>query len=213
MHATVWSAPAVSFLARDERERLLLRFAQLVFERGFELARLEDLADDTAVSIDTIRGYWPSEAACVLEGLEASSQQTFRLVAAAFMSAPGDCAVAAHRALGAMLHAMADSPAFVYLAVIVLPGLGAGSARHHKSMLDLFAQFLGPGFAAMGRTPPRPEVVSQIVTGGIFEVLRRHAVEGRIGELPDALPAVSHVCVATFFGLPEAERVSGIPVR
>lgn len=213
MQTTVWSAPSVSFLARDEREQLLLRFAELVFQQGFDLTRLSDLADRSGVPLDTIRGYWDSEAACVLEGLEASSQQTFKVVAAAFMSAPGDCAVAAHRALGAMLHAMADAPAFVYLAVIVLPGLGSRSARHHRSILDLFAQFLGPGFAAMGRTPPRPEIVSQIVTGGIFEVLRRHAVDGRIPELPNCLPAISHVCVSTFFGLPEAERVSGIPVR
>lgn len=213
MQATDWSAPAVTFLARDERERLLLRFAELVFEQGFDLSRLSDLADLSDVPIETINRYWSTEAACVLEALDASSQQTFRLVAAAFMSSPGDCAVAAHRALGAMLHAMADSPAFVYLAVVVLPRLGSRSARHHKSMLDLFGQFLGPGFAAMGHTPPHPEIVSQIVTGGIFEVLRRHANEGRIRELPACLPAISHVCVATFFGRDEAERVSSIPVR
>lgn len=213
MQPTAWSAPAATFLARDEREQLLERFARLVYEQGFALTRLSDLADATGVPLATIRHYWESEAACVVEGLEASSQQMFRLVAAAFMSSPGDCALAAHRALGAMLHAMADSPTFVHLAVIVLPTIGADSARQHKSMLDLFAQFLGPGFAAMGYAPPRPEIVSQIVTGGIFEVLRRHAIEGRIAELPDCLPAISHVCVAAFFGLPEAERVAAIPVR
>lgn len=213
MQTAIWSAPAVSFLARDEREGLLLRFAELVFEQGYELSRLSDLAELEDIPLETVHRYWETEAACIIEGLDVSSQQTFRLVAAAFMSSPGDCAVAAHRALGAMLHAMADSPAFVYLAVEVLPQLGAASARHHKSMLDLFAQFLGPGFAAMGHAPPHPEVVSQIVTGGIFEVLRRHSNEGRIRELPVCLPAISHVCVATFFGRSEAERVSGIPVR
>jgi hypothetical protein len=41
--------------------------------------------------------------------------------------------------------------------------------------------------------------------------LRDHALRGCLHELPDALPAISYVCVSTFFGIDEAMRVSALP--
>src|SRR5262249_6083633 len=140
------------------------------------------------------------------------AEQTFAAVANAFMSDPGDCAAAAHRSLGVLLDFLAASPALASLSILVPPMLSARAAARHKSVLDVFGEFLGPGFAAMGHMPPRPDVVSQVLTGGIFDVLRRHALERRLHELPLALPAVSHVCISAFFGLEEAVRVAAQPV-
>lgn len=203
---------ASTFVPGDEREELLLVFAQLTYERGYELVRLSDVATRADLPLATVLDYWDSEEACALDALRAGSEQTFAVVARAFMSVPGDCPAAAHRSLAALLGFMAASPALASLSILVPPLLSTRAAARHTSVLDVFAEFLGPGFAAMGHPPPRPEVVSQIITGGIFEVLRRHAVESRLHELPAALPAVSHVCVAAFFGLDEAARVSTSPV-
>ena len=45
------------------------------------------------------------------------------------------------------------------------------------------------------------------LAGSVWETIRRHAAEGRLHELPDALPAISFVCVSTFYGVAEARRV------
>lgn len=200
-------APVPTFVPADEREEYLLAFAELVYERGYELVRLADVAERLAVPPDAVRAYWTSEEACAVDALRAGTEQTFAAVARAFMSAPGDCAAAAHRSLEVLLGALAGSPAMASLAILVPPMLSPRAAARHTGVLDVFAEFLGPGFAAMGHAPPQPEVVSQVLTGGISEVLRRHAVERRLTELPAALPAVSHVCVAAFFGLEDAHRV------
>jgi AcrR family transcriptional regulator len=196
-----------TFTPGNERERLLVAFADLAYERGYELVRLSDLPGRTGVSLETVLGYWVTEEECVLDALQTGAEQAFSAVANAFISDPGDCAAAAHRSLGVLLDFLAASPALASLSILVPPVLSARAAARHKSVLDVFAEFLGPGFAAMGHVPPRPEVVSQIITGGIFEILRRHASERRLHELPAALPAVSHVCIAAFFGLEEARRV------
>jgi AcrR family transcriptional regulator len=196
-----------TFTPGNERERLLVAFAELAYERGYELVRLSDLPGRTGVPIEAVLGYWKTEEECVLDALQTGAEQTFSAVANAFMSDPGDCAAAAHRSLGVLLAFLAASPALASLSILVPPMLSTRAAARHKSVLDVFGEFLGPGFAAMGHVPPRPELVSQIITGGIFEVLRRHALDRRLHELPTALPAVSHVCIAAFFGLEEAARV------
>ncbi|MBF6621308.1 MAG: TetR/AcrR family transcriptional regulator [Patulibacter sp.] len=196
-----------TFVPVDEREEFLLAFAELVYERGYELVRLTDVAERRGVPLAAVEAYWASEEACVIDALQTGTEQTFAAVARAFMSSPGDCAAAAHRSLEVLLRVLAASPALASLSILVPPMLSPRAASRHTGVLDVFAEFLGPGFAAMGHAPPQPEIVSQIVTGGIFEVLRRHAVERRLHELPAALPAVSHVCVAAFFGLDEARRV------
>jgi len=200
-----------TFTPGNERERLLVAFAELAYERGYELVRLSDLPGRTGVPIDVVLGYWTTEEECVLAALQTGAEQTFAAVANAFMSDPGDCAAAAHRSLGVLLDFLAASPALASLSILVPPVLSARAAARHKSVLDVFGEFLGPGFAAMGYTPPRPEIVSQVLTGGIFDVLRRHALERRLHELPSALPAVSHVCISAFFGLEEAVRVVAQP--
>jgi AcrR family transcriptional regulator len=196
-----------TFTPGNERERLLMAFADLAYERGYELVRLTDIPERTGVALETVLGYWQTEEECVLDALQTGAEQTFSAVAQAFMSDPGDCAAAAHRSLGVLLDFLAASPALASLSILVPPVLSARAVARHKSVLDVFGEFLGPGFAAMGHVPPRPELVSQIITGGIFEVLRRHALDRRLHELPTALPAVSHVCIAAFFGLEEAARV------
>jgi AcrR family transcriptional regulator len=201
---------AATFVPGDERERLLMVFAELVYERGYELVRLTDIPERADVELETVLGYWESEEDCVLDALQAGAEQTFAAVAQAFMSDPGDCAGAAHRSLGVLLEFLAATPALASLSILVPPTLSPRAAARQKSVLDVFGDFLGPCFTAMGRPPPCPALVSQVITGGIFDVLRRHALDRRLDELPAALPAVSHVCVAAFFGLEEAARVGGL---
>jgi len=112
-----------------------------------------------------------------------------------------------------MLRDMAGSPEMTTLAVVELPRLGPLVQAQQRSMLELFCEFLGPGFAAMGRPAPDPPTISLCIGGGIEEVIRDHALRGCLHELPDALPAISYVCVSTFFGIDEAMRVSALPAH
>lgn len=202
---------AATFVPGDEREELLLGFAELAYERGYELVRLADLVTRSGASPATVLGYWSDEESCALDALRAGAEQGFAVVARAFMSLPGDGPAAAHRSLAALLGYLASSPALTSLSVLA-PPLLRGRAARHAGVLDVVPEFLVPGFTAIGRVPPRPEIVSQLITGGLSAVVHRHVVESRLSELPAALPAISHVCLTSFFGAAEAERVSRLPV-
>lgn len=202
------SAPSAStFVPRNQRERLMLVFAETVYRQGFALTRLSDVARRADVDVGEVTRRWETEEACAAEIVDLCAQQTFSRVADAYVSTVGDCPYAAHRALGAFLDHVAGMPALLRLAVVDYPDLSPAARRRTKGYLDLFAEFLGPGFTALDFEPPDPAVVSMLIGGGILGVLRQHALEGRIERLPAALPAVSYVCISTFFGIDEARRI------
>ena len=203
--------PGSTFVPQDEREELMAAFAAVVYEQGYRATRLADVAERAGVPVETVTGFWHSEAECLLDTVQAATQQAFSRLAESFMHIAGDCPLVAHLALGSMLRDMAGSPEMTFLATVELPRLGPLVQAQQRSMLELFCEFLGPGFAAMGRPAPDPPTVSLCIGGGIEEVIRDHALRGCLHELPDALPAISYVCVSTFFGIDEAMRVSALP--
>jgi hypothetical protein len=143
----------------------------------------------------------------VLDSVAAFTHRLFHRVAAAFMEASDDAPYALHRALEVLVCDMAAAPELTYRATVDLPSLGPLVYARHDEMLDLFCELLGPGLAALDLDPPDRETVSLCIGGGVWETVRRHALAHRLHQLPDSLPAVSHVCVSTFFGHAEARRV------
>ena len=186
-------------------------FAAVVYERGFAATRLDEVAARTGVPLATVVGYWPTEVDWLLETVAASTRQLFARVADVFMSTEGGPAEALHQALARMLSDMAEAPEMVCLSMIELPALGPLVAARRVRAMELFSTFLGPAFAALDEPPPDPEAVSVCLAGGLWELIRRHALERRLHELPEALPAASYVCLSTFFGIDEALRVSTRP--
>ncbi len=205
--------PASSFVPTCEREELMTVFAAAVYTSGLGGARLADVAREARVSLATVQGYWPDETACLLDTVETATAQAFSRMADVFMGCDTDCATAAHHALATLLTDLAGAPEMVHLAVVELPRLGTVAHEQQMRLLDLFCEFLMPGFAAMGHPVPDPDTVSVCLGGGIWETVRRLAIDRQVRRLPDALAPISFVCISTFFDTDEAMRVSQIPVQ
>jgi hypothetical protein len=148
------------------------------------------------------------EPEALMASVASFTRQLFQRAAVAFMGAEGDGPLALHAALAAVLADVANAPEMTYMSVIELPRLGRPAHERHARMIELFGELLTAGFAAMDRPPPRPETMALCLGGCVWETIRRHAAERRLHELADALPAISYVCVSTFYGLDEARRVS-----
>lgn len=140
------------------------------------------------------------------------TRQIFQRAAIAFMSADGDGPLALHHALATILDELAHAPEMTYMSVIDLPRLGPPAHERHARMIDLFSELLATGFRELDEPPPNADTMALCLGGSIWETIRRHAAEGRLHELPDALPAISFVCVSTFYGLAEARRVGTVRV-
>jgi hypothetical protein len=146
----------------------------------------------------------------LLDGVATFTHQLFHRVASAFMDASDDPPYALHRALEVLVYDMVAAPELTYRATVELPSCGPLVYARHDEMLDLFCELLGPGFAASDHEPPDRETVALCIGGGVWETIRRHALDGRLHQLPDSLPALSHVCVGSFFGSAEAQRICAL---
>jgi hypothetical protein len=150
----------------------------------------------------------PSEIDGVLDTVALFTRQLFTRTAEVFMGAADDPAQALHHALDSLLRDLAAAPELTYMSVVDLPGLGPLVRERRDRMLDLFSDFLQPGFAARAIPLPSPEIISLCITGAIWRIVRQHAIDQRLHQLPDSLPAISYVCLSTLFGPQEALRVS-----
>jgi AcrR family transcriptional regulator len=202
-----------SFVPTDEREELMAAFAAAAYAEGLAATRLRDVARAVGRGPDAMARFWPDETACLLETVDVATGQAFSRMAEVFLNTDSDCPTAAHHALATLLTDLSTSPEMVHLAVVELPRLGTVAHAAQTRLLDLFCEFLAPGFVAMGYPVPDPEIVSTCLAGGIWETVRRLTVERRLHTLPDVLAPISFVCISTFFGTDEAVRVSRIPVR
>ena len=183
-----------SFVAHDESEELMAVFAAVVYERGFAATHLSEVAERAGVPLATVIDVLAHRgrlAAGDRGGLDASAVRA------------GRRRVHEHRgrcSRGAAPSAGAD---------VVRHGRGAGdglpvdgraaglgplvAAQPRVRAMELFCTFLAPAFAALDEPAPDPEAVSVCLAGGLWELIRRHALERRLHELPDALPAASYV--------------------
>jgi hypothetical protein len=149
----------------------------------------------------------PSEIDHLLDSVAAFTRRLFTRTADVFMDAADDPAQALHDALDFLLRDLAAAPEMTYISTVELPALGPLVRERHHRMLDLFSDFLQPGFAARGVALPNPEIVSLCLTGAVWRTVRQHAIDRRLQELPEALPAISHVVLSTLFGVEEALKV------
>jgi hypothetical protein len=87
-------------------------------------------------------------------------------------------------ALSAVLEAAAAQPDLTRLCLVEAPGLGAGALARKDTGLQRFVDLLDSELAATrgGEAPP---LVSEMVVGGIYEVLQRVALKGEIASAPE----------------------------
>lgn len=195
----------------DDGARAAVAFARLVAEHGYEQATLAAAAARAGVSADSVAEYFRDEAECALDAIDAWADRTFAAMAAAFASSPRDGALAVHRALEAMLAQMVVEPDMLTLSVRAHEHLGDEMTSRRARFVSTFIDVLLPSIRADRSAPEVSPVASQMITEGVFAVLRTHVDDGRIDELPAALPQISLLCIAPFFGQRRAADLAQLP--
>jgi AcrR family transcriptional regulator len=195
----------------NDGQRIAAAFASLVAEQGYAATTLKQAAGRAGVEAAVVGEYFDEEADCALQALDSWTDRTFAAMAAAFASAPRDGALAVHRALGAMLAQMAAEPDMLHLAVEAVEHLGPRALARRARYASVFFEAIAPTVAPEDPIPAEPRVVTEMLAEGVFGVLRTYVAEGRVDELPAALPEISYLSVAPFFGPERASEIAQLP--
>jgi hypothetical protein len=101
-------------------------------------------------------------------------------------------------AIGALFEVLAADPRRTTACIVDdLDGGPAGPPRRDR-LIRRFTALLQPGFDRSRVRPP--EVVAEAIGGGIYEIVRAHAHQRRLGELPAAVPEATVVALSPFLG-------------
>lgn len=198
-----------SFVARDDRERLFVALAELVVRYGYREVTPESVAEHAGLPAEAFHARFASIDDCMLAAYDAAADQAFAAAADAFASSPGGWPESVHAALARLLEFLAGSPAMTRMFAVEALHTGAPALTRLDRALDRFAELFEPGYELAD--PPPPPVTTEAVSGSVFELVRGHAAEHRLEELPLALPTATVVTLTPFVGAAEAERIAARP--
>lgn len=196
-----------SFVARTKRERLMVALAELSSEQGYAETTVAQIAERAELGQDDFYAHFAGKEECLLAAYDAAVDQAFSAAMRAFGSTPGTWAQATHAALRRLLDFLADTPALTNLCVVEAYHTGDRVFPRRQRALSLFSTFLEPGYSEAQNEPPT-RLMSELIAGGVFDIIHKHTLERRLDQLPDALPAVTVLTLSPFVGNDEAARLA-----
>ena len=189
------------------RERILSAMVELVAAHGFADLTIERVAAHAGASEAEFEREFPDLEACLLAILDDTARHAARLVqrAAAQAAREQPAADAAHRlelvfepSLSALLECAAAQPELTRVCVVEVVTIGSRGLAKRDAVLERFVQLLEQ---ALPELPERPsQLASEMVVGGVFELLQRRARIGDTAELPQLAHALAAIWLPVLRG-------------
>lgn len=134
------------------------------------------------------------------------ADQAFAVTATAYAGTPERWELAVHAGIAALFGFLAERPTRIAACIVEDWGSGPTGLAQRDRTIDRFTSLLQHGFETAPAPPPA--VVAEAIGGGIYEIVRGHAREGRLAELPAAVPDATVVALAPFVGQAAANELA-----
>jgi hypothetical protein len=103
--------------------------------------------------------------------------------------------------LGALLRLLAGEPTLAHVCIVEVLAAGPNALARRARTMERFRAFLEPGLDANAAGPPAPELATEMLVGGVYEVIYSHVVAHRTHELPALLPELLHCLLLPIAGV------------
>ena len=196
-----------SFVVHSQRERILDAVANLTAAHGYAELKVEDIAEQAAVSLNAFYEHFIDKEDAFLVAYELGHAKALATAERAYVAA-GDWQLGVRAGLTALFDFLAAEPSFAHLALVDALVATARTAERSNVGIDSLARMLVPGLEqAPGQSPIAP-VTIEAIAGGIFDLCLHYSLQGRIAELPQLVPSATYIALAPFLGSKEAARVA-----
>lgn len=192
------------FPVETPRERVLAAAVDVIGGEGYERASLERIAAVADVSVEDVRRLVGDLETCALESVTWVNHRVFAMALEAFQG-DGTWGERVCDTLVVVAKTFRAYPNVVRLGVLELPKLGAPGVERIATMREAYTAFLSEGV--------RPSevlmapAISELVSGGVFQVLRGIAENDAFDDLLTMLPDVVRAVLAPYCTPEEIERI------
>ncbi len=172
----------------------MVAMAQLCVERGYRATTIAHIASQAGVARNTVYDNFPNREALFLALLEEATGELLGQTEAACLEAGAEGEAKFEAALAAILKWIAANPAFAWVLLVEAPcSCPAAFDRH----LETTARFIELLRASVPADIERPEVIEEMLVGGITSILRYLVHNGEAERAPELLSTL-----VAFAGVP-----------
>jgi AcrR family transcriptional regulator len=192
-----------STFSGSTRAHILSAMVDLVVTEGYAAVTVDRLTARAAVSPDDFERSFADLESCFLAAFDVGAEEAIRRVtAAAFHADVPDpmrsIEIALERGLRALLECVSNAPALAHLCLIEVAAVGARGLARREATLERFARLIEIHLAALSQRPP--PLASEMVVGGVHEILERKVRRGDTGRLAELAPALTQVWLPVLRG-------------
>jgi AcrR family transcriptional regulator len=172
--------------------------AQVVSEEGYQGTSVSKVVAAAGVSRNTFYEHFANKEDCFLAAYDATIDRVVAHVAAASRSQAGwDERLEA--GFAAFLGFAAREPALAWLCVVEVLAAGPRALARRDDAMRRFGEFLEHCRGRHGGSAV-PRLLTEVVAGGIYEIIYARILTHRTESLPELLPDIMYVWLAPFVG-------------
>jgi AcrR family transcriptional regulator len=189
------------FVASNERERILMAVTEVVSVAGYDSSTLEDIASHAGTTVETVAGYFPDKQSAFLAAYEEAVWQGIDRIMNA-IAVPEGFAARIWAGFEAFVGFVVAEPAVASMCIVDVFAAGAaGIERRNMTLKGMAALIQRIADESLPDDAPRPpELYLRVVLGGISDIFREYLADGKIAQLPDAIPAMHYALVVPYVG-------------
>jgi AcrR family transcriptional regulator len=185
-----------SFVAENQRLRLLAAMLRLLPERGYPALTIGQITGEAAVSRASFYKQFESKEECYLATYDVASGWLCGEVEAAVGGIDG-WEQRVRTGTAEALRLLAANPLVAHLVAVEAYRAGEAAQERQHAMLDRFASALRAGHP--GR-PELPDEMADLLLGGVVALVGRYVASGQAGRLQEATDAVVGFLLIPYVG-------------
>lgn len=175
--------------------------ARVASEEGYRAASVSKVVSEAGVSRNSFYEHFANKEECFLAAYDAAVEQVVARVRAA-SDAESSGSAALEAGFAAFLGFAAAEPELAWLCVVEVLAAGPRALARRDDAMRKFAAFLEDGREEV--TVGVPPLLTEVVVGGIYEVIYARILDRETAVLPQLLPDIMYVWLAPFVGTREA---------
>lgn len=172
-----------SFVAANQRERILAAVAQATAELGYAEMNVEAIIARAGVSRRTFYEHFKNKEDAFLAAYDAVIHQQARHIRRAYLT---ETTVRKRLRAGirAYMEFMAGEPEFARMCIVEVLAAGPRAIARRNEAMRMFAEIIEDNIHELVPDCPRPALAAETIVGGIHEVVFNRILADRIDELP-----------------------------
>lgn len=201
-----------SFIVSNQRERILDAVADVSTLAGYAGMSVEDVVVTAGVSRRTFYDHFKDKEDAFLAAYDAVVAQLMARVQEAF-EANETFSGRVRDCLAAFLGFCASEPRFADMCIVEVLGAGPRALVRRNEVMQLFAGMVRAATDTLPVGTQRPpDLTSETIVGGIYEVVYSRILQGRTGELLELVPDLAYSLMLPYLGHAEARRQADLPI-